>query len=189
MRPTSVRGSSLWDIARSHSARRLHEYILQVQLDTFHWPAFNPNLNHIEYVWDMLKKALRQLKPLQMTLKNLRQACLIYRPQSLRIAYGTSYPAWEDGANPSRDGHALYWGTINSSYEQNMYLQVHARFWPFTHVCIHSFCRAVRIFLCAHMCVYCLLRCMNHIKYIVVYTIYVFITLCTFSQWCDNFVG
>lgn len=62
------------DNARHHVARVVVEYLDEVNIQRLQWPPRSPDLNVIEYVWDILGRRVRSRHP--ETLANLREILL-----------------------------------------------------------------------------------------------------------------
>lgn len=62
------------DNARPHTARRVTQYLAEVEINTMNWPACSPDLNPIEHVWDMLGKRVKEREVAPATVDELRLA-------------------------------------------------------------------------------------------------------------------
>lgn len=61
------------DNARPHTARVVTEYLDEVQITRFDWPARSPDLNPIEHVWDEMGRRLRRHAQAPRNSRELRQ--------------------------------------------------------------------------------------------------------------------
>nr|KAG5694158.1 hypothetical protein BaRGS_001485 [Batillaria attramentaria] len=62
------------DNARPHRARIVDQYLEEKSMERMEWPARSPDLNPIEYVWDMIGRAVRARVNPPRTLVQLGQA-------------------------------------------------------------------------------------------------------------------
>ncbi len=62
------------DNARTHVARVTRDFLETVGIKTLEWPAFSPDLNPIEHLWDKVGRELRKCNPLVLSLNELGQA-------------------------------------------------------------------------------------------------------------------
>ena len=59
------------DNGRPHSPRIVQQYIQPVGLQVMQWSTRSPDLNPIEYVWDMVGRRLREHEPPPVTLEDV----------------------------------------------------------------------------------------------------------------------
>ncbi|GFU62477.1 transposable element Tcb1 transposase [Trichonephila clavipes] len=64
------------DNARPHHANIVDECLQSEDITRMYWPAYSPNLNPIEHVWDILDKQIVAHQPLPTCLPKLRKALL-----------------------------------------------------------------------------------------------------------------
>ncbi len=62
------------DNARPHVARVTRDFLETVGIKTLEWPAFSPDLNPIEHLWDKMGRELWKCNPLVLSLNELGQA-------------------------------------------------------------------------------------------------------------------
>lgn len=64
------------DNARPHRARIVTDYLEEAEIQRMEWPAFSPDMNPIEHVWDMLHRAVQRRQNVPTTLHELREAAI-----------------------------------------------------------------------------------------------------------------
>ncbi|GFT65902.1 transposable element Tc3 transposase [Trichonephila clavipes] len=64
------------DNRRPHRANIVDEYLQLENITRMGWPAYSPDLNPIEHVWDMLDRRAAARQPLPTCLPELRRALL-----------------------------------------------------------------------------------------------------------------
>ncbi|GFW35506.1 transposable element Tc3 transposase [Trichonephila clavipes] len=64
------------DNARPHRANIVHEGLQSEDITRMDWPAYSPDSNPIEHVWDMLGRRIAALQPPPICLPELRRALL-----------------------------------------------------------------------------------------------------------------
>ncbi|GFX13629.1 DDE_3 domain-containing protein [Trichonephila clavipes] len=64
------------DNARPHRANIVDECLQSVDITRMDWPAYSPDLNPIEHVWDMLGRRIAARQPCPPCLTELRRALL-----------------------------------------------------------------------------------------------------------------
>ncbi|GFX78153.1 transposable element Tcb1 transposase [Trichonephila clavipes] len=64
------------DNARPHRANIVDECLQSEDITRMHWPAYSPDLNPIEHVWDMLGRRIAARQPPPTCLPELRRALL-----------------------------------------------------------------------------------------------------------------
>ncbi|GFT96462.1 transposable element Tc3 transposase [Trichonephila clavipes] len=64
------------DNARPHRANIVDEYLQSEDITRMDFPAYSPDLNPIEYVWDMLGRRIAARQPPPTCLPELRRALL-----------------------------------------------------------------------------------------------------------------
>ncbi len=62
------------DNARPHVARVTRDFLKTVGIETLEWPAFSPDLNSTEHLWDKMGRVLQKYNPLVLSLNELGQA-------------------------------------------------------------------------------------------------------------------
>ncbi|GFU19838.1 DDE_3 domain-containing protein [Trichonephila clavipes] len=68
--------SVLDDNARPHRANIVDECLQSEDITLMYWPAYSPELNPIEYVWNMLGRQIAARQPPHTCLPELRRALL-----------------------------------------------------------------------------------------------------------------
>ncbi|GBM26954.1 hypothetical protein AVEN_196895-1 [Araneus ventricosus] len=64
------------DNARPHRANIVDECLQSEDITRMDWPAYSPDLNPIEHVWDMLGRRIAARQPRPTCLPELRRALL-----------------------------------------------------------------------------------------------------------------
>ncbi|GFX22590.1 DDE_3 domain-containing protein [Trichonephila clavipes] len=64
------------DNARLHRANIVDECLQLEDITRINWPAYSPDLNPIEHVWDMLGRRIAAHQPPPICLPELRRALL-----------------------------------------------------------------------------------------------------------------
>lgn len=64
------------DNSRPHRARIVTDYLREAGIDRMEWPAYSPDMNPIEHVWDMLHRAVQRRPNVPATLPELREAAI-----------------------------------------------------------------------------------------------------------------
>ena len=64
------------DNARPHTARSTVRVLVQGPVRVIGWPAWSPDMNPIEHMWDVLERRIRAHQPRPHNLLELRQALL-----------------------------------------------------------------------------------------------------------------
>lgn len=59
------------DNARPHRAKIVADYLESEDIQRMEWPAYSPDLNPIEHVWDALGRKIAELQPPPRTLQEL----------------------------------------------------------------------------------------------------------------------
>ena len=99
------------DNARPHKAQCVTDYLRTVQITALKWPAYSPDLNPIEHLWDILKRRIRLQQPPPRTLQDLRQALHHIWDQftvhDIR-PFIESMPGWCQAVIRARGGHTWY---------------------------------------------------------------------------------
>ncbi|GFT50167.1 transposable element Tcb2 transposase [Trichonephila clavipes] len=62
--------------ARTHRANIADECLQSEDITRMDWPAYSPDLNPIEQVWDMFGRRIEARQPLPTCLPELRRALL-----------------------------------------------------------------------------------------------------------------
>ncbi len=75
------------DNARPHVARICTQFLEAENIPVLAWPAYSPDMSHIEHVWDALDRPIRQRAPVPANIQQLRTALkrsepTFHRPQS-----------------------------------------------------------------------------------------------------------
>ncbi|GFV44156.1 transposable element Tcb1 transposase [Trichonephila clavipes] len=65
------------DNARPHSANIVDECLQSEDITRMDWPAYSPDLNPIEHVWDMLGRRIAARQPLPPVYRNFGGHCLM----------------------------------------------------------------------------------------------------------------
>lgn len=64
------------DNARPHVAGVCRDYLAVNNVDVFPWPAYSPDMNPIEHLWDHLDRQVRTRNPPPQNIAELRQALI-----------------------------------------------------------------------------------------------------------------
>jgi transposase len=62
------------DNARPHRSRAVTTYLQSEAVTSVPWPAMSPNLNPIEYIWDMLGRRIQAREPHVQNIRQLEAA-------------------------------------------------------------------------------------------------------------------
>ncbi|GFT25318.1 transposable element Tcb1 transposase [Trichonephila clavipes] len=62
------------DNARPHRANIVDECLQSEDITRLDWPAYSPDMNPIEHVWDMLGRRIADRQPPPICLPELRRA-------------------------------------------------------------------------------------------------------------------
>ncbi|KAL1489805.1 hypothetical protein ABEB36_013737 [Hypothenemus hampei] len=99
------------DNARPHTARMVNDYLDEVQITRFVWPARSPDLNPIEHVWDEIKRRLRKHVPAPRNSRELREMVVQewnYLPQHVIQNLIRSMPRRLQAVIAARGGNTRY---------------------------------------------------------------------------------
>ena len=64
------------DNARPHRSRSVTVYLQSEAVTSVLWSAMSPDLNPIEYIWDMLGRRMHALEPHVQNIRQLEQHCI-----------------------------------------------------------------------------------------------------------------
>ncbi|GFW00595.1 transposable element Tcb1 transposase [Trichonephila clavipes] len=106
------------DSARPHRANIVDECLQSEDITRMDWPAYSPDLNPIEHVWDMLGRRIAARQPFPSVYRNFRRHCLmsgvIFPKFRLIIRYsaclGVGFPI--NNSNP-----VLPWSTAPAGFD------------------------------------------------------------------------
>ena len=102
---------SMQDNARPHVARVVTEYLVEVAIETFGWPACRPDVNPIEHLWDELLRRIRHRPAMPETPQELRMALQEEFEAIPRISIRNlinSMPRRLNAIMQARGGHTRY---------------------------------------------------------------------------------
>ncbi|GBN88220.1 hypothetical protein AVEN_194165-1, partial [Araneus ventricosus] len=102
------------DNARPHRANIVDECLQSEDIKRMDWPAYSPDLNPIEHVWDMFGRRIAARQPPPICLPELRRALLdewcnipqdqilnliLSLPRRLRLSVGQDEKIWAANTN------------------------------------------------------------------------------------------
>ena len=99
------------DNARPHAARRTTDHLQINNIVTLPWPAYSPDMNPIEHLWDHLDRRVRSRQPGPQNLRQLRQMLIDEWnnfPQYRINRLITSMPRRVAALSRARGGHTRY---------------------------------------------------------------------------------
>ena len=62
--------------ARPHHSRAVTAYLQSETVTSVPWPAMSPNLNPIEYIWDILGRRIQTREPPVQNVRQLEEHCI-----------------------------------------------------------------------------------------------------------------
>ena len=72
--PLATRPVYMDDYARPHRSRAVTMYLQTNALTTLPWPAMSPDLNPLEYIWDIIGRRIQKMDPPVQNLPELEAA-------------------------------------------------------------------------------------------------------------------
>ena len=74
--PLDTRPVYMDDNNRPHRSRAVTAYLQSEAVTSISWPTMSPDLNPIEYIWDMLGRRIQAREPPVQNIRQLEEHCI-----------------------------------------------------------------------------------------------------------------
>ena len=119
------------DNTTPHTARNMHNFLAGEEVEVMQWPAWSPDLNPREHIWNQMRLFIRDMDNPPTTVARLReallQACSALTPEKMEVLV-QSMPRWLRAVMASRGDYNQYQPKIQRLDQLKSYLKISIQF-------------------------------------------------------------